>query len=468
MNNNLHIGWVGLLVAALLSSCSPRTLREAQAVVLQADSLWSAGQMCSDSVSLAQAYETLDQWHWISPDAYVHACYHYGKLLREKEDPVSAMQAFINATHTRSHDYQILARVYSNMGDICHYANDFSLSYDMFEKSANTFLYANDTMSYYYSLYSMAFELAELKDSCACLQILQEIEHIPELSIWIALTKAELYKNIVQYDSAICYVNSLQSLGIAWPVCTIIKAQSFSELGVKDSAILYATRVLEDTLSPYQHRFNALYILSHNDSALKSNEIRDISSEREDIRYYEYEPLQEKLSQAVQLLEQDLSRTPNLTWLYSILATLVLIGICAKIYVTRKRKKHQLLSQQIQELEERNEDTREQIRKQIEERCELLAKSTNLKEELGWNNYEKMSAVVNLRFYGLVDRLHSYALSEKETRLCVLVLLQASTNQMVDMIPYARTGIGKFKYTTARKLGTNTANMRAFLISLIE
>lgn len=465
MHRKYYILYLLLLVCAF-TACTPRSIREAQAVVLQADSLWSAGQMCSDSVSLAQAYETLDQWQWISPDEYVHACYHYGKLLRETEDPVSAMQAFINATHTRSHDYQILARVYSNMGDICHYANDFSLSYDMFEKSANTFLYANDTMSYYYSLYSMAFELAELKDSCACLQILQEIEHIPELSIWIAFTKAELYKNIAQYDSAIFYSDKLCSSDLLYANGVSLKAQSFSYLHIHDSATYYANIVLSCSHS-LSDIHNALYILTNDDSTKNIEGIRESAAQRSDVQLL-LRKRQAKLSQAVQLLEQDLSRTPNLTWLYSILATLILIGICAKIYVTRKRKKHQLLSQQIQELEERNEDTREQIRKQIEERCELLAKSTNLKEELGWNNYEKMSAVVNLRFYGLVDRLHSYALSEKETRLCVLVLLQASTNQMVDMIPYARTGIGKFKYTTARKLGTNTVNMRAFLISLIE
>lgn len=457
-----------MLLAALLSSCSPRTLREAQAVVLQADSLWSAGQMCSDSVSLAQAYGTLDQWQWISPDAYVHACYHYGKLLREKEDPVSAMQAFINATHTRSHDYQILARVYSNMGSMCHLACEYPLSYDMYECSANLFLENGDTLLYYYGLNNMAYELAEQGKKDETLNLLSRIETECADSLIVQnvlITKAEAYLRSQGYDSTLYYAYKVLAKQ-NWLISKLQLAQAYSFLGFKDSATYYATQILESTQDLFALN-NALYILTNDDESKDKIGIREIASDRSDTQK-QIEMERSRLSQAVQLLEQDLSRTPNLTWLYSILATLVLIGICAKIYVTRKRKKHQLLSQQIQELEERNEDTREQIRKQIEERCELLAKSTNLKEELGWNNYEKMSAVVNLRFYGLVDRLHSYALSEKETRLCVLVLLQASTNQMVDMIPYARTGIGKFKYTTARKLGTNTANMRAFLISLIE
>ena len=45
--------------------CSSRALHEAEAVVAQADSLWQAGLMygidAGDSLSLAQAYETLQE-----------------------------------------------------------------------------------------------------------------------------------------------------------------------------------------------------------------------------------------------------------------------------------------------------------------------------------------------------------------------------------------------------------------------
>ena len=88
-----------LLVICSLTACSP-SLREAQDVVAQADSLWHAGQMYGvdegDSATLAHAYETLDNI-LLSPFTfnlsftYAHACYHYGKLLRAKGNPVAAM-----------------------------------------------------------------------------------------------------------------------------------------------------------------------------------------------------------------------------------------------------------------------------------------------------------------------------------------------------------------------------------------
>jgi len=84
---------------ALLSSCASSNVREAQKVVAQADSLWHEGKMygvdMGDSATLAQAYETLKEHSAFSlqfSDSYAHACYHYGKLLRAKENPVSAMQ----------------------------------------------------------------------------------------------------------------------------------------------------------------------------------------------------------------------------------------------------------------------------------------------------------------------------------------------------------------------------------------
>ena len=103
---------VFLLLAGMVGQgCSSRAIHEAEAVVAQADSLWQAGLMygidAGDSLSLAQAYETLGAWQWFHADEYAHSCYHYGKLLRAKEHPAEAMQALINATHSRTHDYHI-------------------------------------------------------------------------------------------------------------------------------------------------------------------------------------------------------------------------------------------------------------------------------------------------------------------------------------------------------------------------
>ena len=130
-------GIVGLFLA-----CTPRAVQDAQRVVAQADSLRAEGRMYGidegDSLTLAQAYETLGAIPLPFREgmglgsSYAHACFHYGRLLRQKDNPVEAMQVFIEATHSHTRDDHILGRIYSNMGSICHLAGDFPLSYDMY------------------------------------------------------------------------------------------------------------------------------------------------------------------------------------------------------------------------------------------------------------------------------------------------------------------------------------------------
>ena len=164
------------LVLCCLSACTPRMIREAQDVVYEADSLRAAGQMYSDSTQIARACRTLEKAEWFYADDYARSCYHYGRLLREKDDPVSAMQVFINASHSRSHDYHILGRVYSNMGDICHLAGEYVLSREMYERCAKMYLHNGDTLLYYYGIYRAAFEDAMTPKALKCDSILNIIE----------------------------------------------------------------------------------------------------------------------------------------------------------------------------------------------------------------------------------------------------------------------------------------------------
>ena len=98
---------LSIMMLIVLSGCSLQTIREAQNVVAQADTLWHNGQMYGidegDSARLAQACETLSAFNspllstfnsQLSTD-YAHACYHYGRLLRAKDDPVAAMQLLV-------------------------------------------------------------------------------------------------------------------------------------------------------------------------------------------------------------------------------------------------------------------------------------------------------------------------------------------------------------------------------------
>ena len=213
-------------------------MREAQEVVAYADSLREAHLYAQneydDSLSLAQAYETLKEiplpfrgWLGLN-SSYAHACYHYGRMLRAKDNYVEAMKVFIDATHSRTRDFHILGRVYSNMGSMCHLAGEYQLSYDMFAKCADCFLQKGDSSNYFYALNSMALELAEQGKKEETLALLDSIARNCDdknviLKTWE--TKAKVYLNSCLYDSAICVVNSMARSGYNQSVGYVIKAQ---------------------------------------------------------------------------------------------------------------------------------------------------------------------------------------------------------------------------------------------------
>ena len=496
-----HIGF--LVILMLCSSCVSRGVREAQEVVAQADSLWHDGQMygidAGDSATLAQAYETLDKStafcrkiREIFPFAhstsslgtYSHACYHYGRLLREKDDPVAAMQVFINATHSHTGDYHILGRVYSNMGSICHLAGEFPLSYDMYERCADMYLQNGDTLLYYYGLNEMAFELAEQGKKEETEVLINSVtHHCKDKSVlnMTYATRTKLYFQLQLYDSVIYVINRMYLQSDCKAYNYGLKARAYWHLGNIDSALFYANYVVKMPNILKQNKYNMLYIIANCDSSLSNDEILSISAQRSDIETDILIPLHNQWGLAVQLLEQDLNRKPNLAWVIAVLLTLVFVGLSAWIYIGRKRKQHKLISQQVEELtqqtiaieKQKNKLEKDYIMNQkriedeINNQISILQKTQDLVNVLSWNNYAEMCQIVDKRFFRFASKLrHTDLLNETEIRLCVLVLIGLSRKDISSTLPYSLNGIGKLKDHTAKSLGTTGKNLREFLLKM--
>ena len=455
------------LAALLLSGCKSRAVEEAREVIAVADSLRAEGQGYTDSVVIAEAYNTLEKWQYLYPTDYVHACYHYGRLLRNNDDPVAAMQVFINATHTSSKDYHILGRIYSNMGSISHLAGEYQLAYDMYSQSADLFLQIGDTLLYYYLLNDMAVEQAVQGKKEETLTILNQIESnsaTPSVLLNVLETKAELYLQVQQYDSAIYYSKKLSQYQKDRPTNHLICAQAYSYIGQKDSAIFYAKKVVSQSNSIYTLG-NAYYMLTNDNTISGIEEIKEVAADRADI-LLEVSHQRSKLSQATQLLEQDLNKPLNLIWLYSIFGTCVLIGCALWVYIICKKKRQQLLSQQVENLEYQAKTSIESMRTRIEEACITFAHSSNIEKDLSWKDYDAMTSKVNHHFFMLATKLQNKGLTEKEIRLCVLTLLNFGYDEMANLLYYSPNGVGKFKMRTAKKIGATAKNLRDFLITI--
>ena len=466
------------LMALLMAACAPQGVDEACCIVAEADSLWQAGQTYDDSLGLAQAYETLSSFnnpllstfHPKHSTDYAHACYHYGRLLRRADDPVAAMQVFISGTHSGTDDHHILGRLYSNMGDLCHMAKDFQQSYDMYELSANYFMQNGDTLLYYYGLNNMAYELASagLKDSC--LSLLYTIEKSDTndsgLKTYCRLSRAEVYLRNSQYDSTIYYARECLKYQPNFPAAILQFAQAYSFLGIRDSAVFYAQQALSLSNELFDKN-SAMYILTHNDDSMNREDVRKISADRSDVQKL-IEIQHGNLSQAVQLLGQDLRRKPDLRWLYAIAGILVIGGIGTLYYRNKKRKQHRLLSQQIDLLEQQYTDTQKAIEQDVLNKCALLRENNSLTKTLAWSDYDKMCHIVDTEFYMFATKLRNlHVLNETEIRLCVLVLIGLNRSDISETLPYSLSGVGKLKDQSAKKLGTSGKELQKFLLKMV-
>ena len=477
-----------------LMACAPQAVREAQSVVVQADSLWHAGKRYGidegDSATLAQAYETLEAIPLPFREGlglgspYAHTCYHYGKLLRAKGNPAEAMQAFISATHSGTKDYHILGRIYSNMGSICHLAGEFQLSYNMYEKSADMFIRNCDSTAYFYAINDMAFELAEQGKKTETLELLSGIEDKntdPQILAKVYESKARLYYKIGQYDSVVQIVNQLASINHNSSTGYALQAQALWHLGKRDSALTIAKQIMNSRKASNEEKYNILYIIINGDTTLLPDKIKKLSEQRADLETKLLVPLHKQNAVAVNILHEDLSKEANLTWLYSVSITILIISCILILYIYRKRRQHALLSQQVDDLAIQNKEAEAQhekiigdiekhkrtITNEIEQNCQLIINAESFPQNIYWKDFNKMCAVIDSQLYMIATKLNKKnVLNETEIRLCILVLLNLSRVDISKTLPYASSSVGKLKDQTAKKLNTTGKNLRDYLIKM--
>jgi len=220
-----------LALTGLFSSCSQ--VEDARLVVAEADSLRTAGIAYDDSLSIAEAAATLSHVRNIYPTDYARANYYYGRLLRTRGDQPAAILAFLNVVHSRSKDFAVKARSYSNIGTMCNYAGEFAMAYDMYGQSAECFGEANETRLYYYAQNAKALQLAELSLHDETLLLLDSITSTCDDSGVLVKTwetKAFLYVNTQQYDSALHAIHMLHAAGYHDPCGYVKQAQAFLPL----------------------------------------------------------------------------------------------------------------------------------------------------------------------------------------------------------------------------------------------
>lgn len=508
-----------IYISFLFFATSCVRLQEARQIAIEADSLRAYNIVFEDSIRLAKSAHTLDNFIYRNfyPKEFACINYYYGKLLRKKGNQLGAMRCFIKASHTdpetafsnrigvpfrqiNTEEYNILGRTYSNMGSMCHLEHKYQLSFDLFSKSTKQFKLANNKRAYYYGLCSMAFELAKQNKKQETLSLLSQVDTTINDSILYSeyyQVKTLLYRNLQMYDSALFCVNKELEYCNNNQCGVMMKAQILSSMGIKDSALIYAAKCITPNAT-LENLSNAYYILQHDDNNISIDSVNILSANRTDVNDI-LDCYHDELAQAILLVEQDNSKKTNYIYLIIALTLLLVIFLIilwqkrqqykivkerqklqtetqteqSKQYILRKKQqviiqKNELLKKESKQLEQDNKRHKEDLISQINNNCKALQQSHDIKKEISLDNYNTMCEIVNKLFYMFANKLKAtQKLNKREIQLCVLVLVgEYSSKQLAELLCYSQSGIRNLKSITAKKLNTNSKNLRNALMKI--
>ena len=378
--------------------------------------------------------------------------YLQGKQLRAANQPVEAMQAFLSAVRVPSDEFAVKGRAYSNMATMCRIGEQHELAFDLYRQSLNQFVAAKDTLAQAFALNNMAWEKAVLADKQTAFQLLDSalaISSSEAVQTKVLESRAAACLYAAEYDSVLFYAAQTPALDSAQTTSAyfaILRAQAYTFLNNKDSALFYARQVLAETDNP-RYLDDACYILTHCDSTAAADDIRDLASARADIQR-SMERNNPEWIEALLLAQQALQPyspplKPKTLFALIAIAILLLLALAAWLYLRSSRRKNALDNQ-----------------------CRLLRQSPDIRSELQWNDYRQFSAICNKLLFGIVSKLEQRGLPERDIRICVLVLIGFSYAEMAQILFRAENGIGKDKYLIAKRLGVSAKQLQDTLRSI--
>jgi len=372
--------------------------------------------------------------------------YRQGSELREAHEPVAAMKAFIAATRVNSSEFHYQARSFSNMATMCRIGERHEPAYALYEQSAVRFMQAEDTLAYAFALNNMAWEKAVTGDKASALALVDSALSIcPDewLVAKVAETRAAAYLYAAEYDSVLHYTRDVP---VESQYFDMLRAQAYAFKKEYDQALYYARRVMDQTDNP-RYLDDVYYILTQCDSTANAEDIRTLASARADIQR-SLERNDGEWIEAMLLAEEALSSSgsPVNRTLWVLLAAAGVVCGGGMIRFWRRRHRTDALDQQ----------------------CRSLKQSKNLRNELEWNDYARFCVVCNSRLSGIADKLSQRGLSERDIRICVLVLIGLSYAEMAEILYRAESGIGKDKYVIAKQLGVSVKDLQKTLREIAE
>ena len=463
-----------IAVAVLcLSGCRP--WQQAEQVLHTADSLDAQGVIYRDTAAFRSVIRTYDRpvVRCLKHSDLGKAYYYLGRNYEDYHQRyLSAAKCYTRSDQCHISDPIMRGRVNSCMAYMCAQRNVDSLALCFYQRAYTHFALANDSMYIKHTLVNLSDTYTKLKHWETADSIYQSITNITDsLLLERCLhSRAFYFYNQQQYDSALVYYKRCLPFPHNSSDEVLLRhrlMQVFYHTNRLDSAVVYAQDLVK-TSKNLTVCTNAYYILI--EDATNKNDaqaVADYAHLRADINNMRTEEREDR-SLAIYVLNGYVySKSPIHKQM--IVSLLLTSGIMLCLYLWRLYKRNTRNKQKsLCEIKEESPTLTQEVRtmETVEEHINLFA--TDMATHAIWNDYATLYDKANLFLFDIVSHLQdSYRLSQQDVKICLMSLLQMSRKDMAKNLYRAESSIPKLRAKTAKLLGTDSTNLRNFLLDYL-
>lgn len=458
----------------MMSVTSCARWREAKAVVAEADRLLgNEKRITRDTAALNFAIETLNGplGYLFAKQELAKAYYFMGRNFYYLNDFATATDYYILCDRLNPTDPLYKGRINSCMGYLCKQDSCFEEALEFYERSSYAFKEAGDEWYYAHNLLNVAechISLHKYYEADSLLTIAEAFDIDSTYYARMNETRGLYFFERQEYDSALTYFVCIEN----YPRPIEAKCYSYMkmmQIYIRQNnytlATTYANLIITNTQNP-TYRTNAYYVLlKEADINNNSTKLAKYSYLRkdEDSKIHDNSELYAK--SAHDLKAYLVNPHPYLLINWCIFGGMVaVLLLCIIVYILHKHKQcaaHRM-AEILHSQEEKNLVARELFERQI---FDYSVRFTSLDT---WKDSHKLREQANIYCGNIFYRLEeTYHLSEQEIKICLMVLLDFSREQMANYLYVQPNTISKAKNKIAKQLGTSSAQLREFLITFL-
>jgi tetratricopeptide (TPR) repeat protein len=419
---------------------------------------------------------------------YYYKAHQYKKAQRFDDATILYLKALDLIQNKK--DYNLLGKIYSDMGDICSFQHDYNESLNKYQKAKEFFNQAGDTIEACYKLIDVGRMYRFLKNHKKAqhfyrLALLQTKDSILQGSAFQEM--GINYYNDQKYDSAKYFLKKsihFPYTGTSYAIRYNYLADLFFDINQYDSALIYATNALKYPTTYFNQR-DCYRILAN------------VEYSRKDIKQMAfYMSKYQECSDSVRKIEtqtkttvlEDLHQTNgaisksrhSLIVLGCTIPLIILISLFI-VYRLRKRSKRkekqleeaevQLVEVAVQLTEKKNmfiDSLIHQLQETRSSQAALYKKATIPQREqmdrelyntcLHLNDWEAFKHLMNKTFNNIINTLETIYpdITRKDLIWCCLYLLDVPTPNIVLVLEIQPVSLYKLKQRLTQKLNLNS------------